>query len=154
VLGDLAEECKLHPNPARWVRKQVLRSIPPIVWQNIRRGVWLKTLGAAVAGYAVVVVLVIANMVVLNRFAPTAQAYTIATFVADFGVMILGGYLAAWMRPRAPIALAVITAAMGVFSLVETGDKAPIEYQLLLIVIGPVGSLGGGMLRARKVRGV
>ncbi|HEV8146784.1 MAG TPA: hypothetical protein VGP79_10400 [Bryobacteraceae bacterium] len=151
VLGDLIEERALQANSDRWYRQQVLRSIAAIVWMRIRRCLWLKTLGAALVGYLVVVVLVIANRVLMS-VAPNATAYTIATLVADFGVMILGSYVAARMRPRAPITLAVITAVMGIVSLLQTGDRASREYQFFLIVVGPVGALIGGRIRAWQRR--
>ena len=139
VLGDLAEERALHDNPDRWYRRQVWRSLGPIMWANIRRGVWLKTLGAALAGYAVVVVLVMATMSVGTE--------PLLSLVLGFTSMLLAGYLTAWMRPGAPIALAVIVVVMGFVSLVTTGDQAPLWYQLALIVIGPVAALTGGKIR-------
>ena len=158
VLGDLAEESALHQNPNRWVRKQVLRSIPPIVRQNIRRGVWLKTLGAALLGYVVVTVLVITSTVIAGVIAgltmPTESAAieTAMSLIFGFGAALAAGYVAAWMRPSAAKFLTVIVAVMGLVSLRVTGDQAPLGYQLALIVIGPVAALAGGKIRTRKRR--
>ena len=66
---------------------------------------------------------------------------------------MLGGYLAAWIRPRAAVTLAVITAVMGVVSLAVTGDAAPLWYQIALIVMGPLASLAGGRIRIRGKAG-
>lgn len=60
LLGDLVEEHALLASTAgrrvaaRWFRSQVLHSAAPLLWANIRRGVWLKTLLAALAGYVAV----------------------------------------------------------------------------------------------------
>ena len=139
VLGDLAEERALHENPDRWYRRQVLRSLGPIVWTNIRRGVWLKTVGAVLASYAVVVALVVLTQTVRTEWSLAAGSFS----------GLAGGYVAAWMRPTAPRALAVFVFIMGVVSLLATGDQAPLSYQLALIVIGPAAVLAGGRLRSR-----
>jgi hypothetical protein len=138
VLGDLAEERSLHDQ--HWYREQVLRSIGPIVWANIRRGVWLKTLGAVVASYAVVVVLVVLTQSIRTEFSLAAGSFA----------GLAGGYVAAWMRPTAPRALAVFVFTMGVVSLFVTGNQAPVWYQLGLIVIGPAAVIAGGKLRRRR----
>ena len=63
--------------------------------------------------------------------------------------MVLGGYLAACMRPGAPVAIAVISAISGVVSLVASGGRAP-WMQIALTVLLPVAALAGGRMRIRK----
>jgi hypothetical protein len=151
VLGDLIEERALQANPDRWYRQQVLRSVGSIVWANVRRGVWLKMLLAALAGYAVVVVLVmLGEGWLVGRLWPEAAGSAPTSLLIGTVVMLLGGYLAAWMRPTAPILLAAITVVMGFVSLLTTGDQAPLWYQLALIVIGPASAIAGGKLRRRR----
>jgi hypothetical protein len=139
VLGDLIEERALHANPHRWYRQQVLRSVRSIVWANIRRGVWLKTVGVVLASYAVIVVLVVLTQSIRTEFSLAAGSFA----------GLAGGYVAAWMRPTAPRALAIFVFFMGVVSLFLTGDQAPLWYQLGLIVIGPAAVIAGGKLRRR-----
>jgi hypothetical protein len=141
VLGDLIEERALHANPDRWYRQQVVRSVGLIVWANIRRGVWLKTLGAVLASYTLVVVLVVITQTMRTEFSLAAGSFAGAA----------GGYVAEWMRPTAPRALAVFVFFMGVVSLFLTGNQAPLWYQLGLIVIGPAAVIAGGKLRRRRV---
>ena len=139
VLGDLAEERALQEHPDRWHRRQVLRSLGPIVWANIRRRLWLRTVGAVLASYAVGVVLVVLTQTMRTEFSLVAGSFAGAA----------GGYVAEWMRPTAPRALAVFVFIMGVVSLLVTGNQAPLWYQLGLIVIGPAAVVAGGKLRRR-----
>lgn len=141
VLGDLAEERALQKNPDRWFRRQVLRSLGPIMWANIRRGVWLKTVGAVLASYAVIVALVMLTQTIRTEWSLAAGSFS----------GLAGGYIAAWMRPTAARALAVFVFIMGVVSLVVTGDQAPLSYQLALIVIGPAAVIAGGKLRRSRI---
>jgi hypothetical protein len=117
----------------------VLRSLGPIVWANVRRGVWLKTVSAVLASYAVVVALVVLTQTVRTEWSLAAGSFS----------GLAGGYVAAWMRPTAPRALAVFVFFMGVVSLLVTGNQAPLWYQLGLIVIGPAAVIAGGKLRKR-----
>jgi hypothetical protein len=139
VLGDLIEERALHANPDGWYRQQVLRSVGSIVWTNIRRGVWLKTVGAVLASYAVIVVLVVLTQTIRTEWNLAAGSFAGSA----------GGYVAEWIRPNAPRPLAVFVFFMGVVSLLVTGNQAPLLYQLGLIVIGPATVIAGGKLRRR-----
>ncbi len=157
IAGDLAEEYALLASTAgpraasRWYFNQALRSAGPLLWSNIRRGEWLKTLGAALAGYFVVAALVILSDLAMSRLLHGGVVfYSLVSLAVGFPVMMLGGYLASWMRPRAAILLAVLTAVMGVASLAMTGNGAPLWYQIGLIVIGPTASLAGGRIRVRE----
>jgi hypothetical protein len=73
IAGDLAEEHALlaattgSRAASRWHFSQVMRSAGPLLWANIRRGGWLKTLGAALAGYFVIAVLVMASDLMMAR---------------------------------------------------------------------------------------
>jgi hypothetical protein len=159
ILGDLAEEHGLLAStlPAaeasRWYWRQVLCSAGPLIWRAVRRGVWLKTLGAALAGYFVVMVAVMAaDLVMTRRLSVSETVYALISLAVGFPVMALGGYIAACLRPTAAGALAAIAAVMGVVSLAATGGAAPLWYQLALIVLGPAGALAGGRIRLRQRR--
>jgi peptidoglycan/LPS O-acetylase OafA/YrhL len=156
LIGDLVEEHALcaaaDPGAAgRWYWNQVLRTLTSLLWASARRGHWLKTLGAVLVAYLVVTLIVMAGDLAMSRLPTTnVQVYSVLSLAVGFPAMILGGYLAARMRRRAAGKLAVLAAVLGVVSLAATGDQAPIWYQLLLIVVGPVGALLGGRLRKRK----
>ncbi|MBI1787479.1 MAG: hypothetical protein HYR60_08005 [Acidobacteria bacterium] len=157
LLGDLVEEYALRASggrsieASRWYWAQVLHSAGPLLWSNIRRGNWWRTLAAALAGYLLVALLVIAGDVAMSKLLPPGElAYSLLSLAAGLSAMVLGGYIAAGMRQRAAIGLAVIAAVMGVVSLVVTGDRAPLWYQIALIVLGPAAALAGGRIRVRK----
>ncbi len=156
LTGDLVEEytllaSTLQPRDAsRWYWNQVARSAAPMLWANIRRGLWLKTLGAALVGYLAVVLLVVAGDIAMSKLLSASEfVYSLLSLAVGFPAMALGGYVAASMRPRAAIALAVISVVMGVVSLAVTGGRAPLWYQVALIFVGPIASLTGGWIRIR-----
>ena len=159
LLGDLVEERLLiessmgRGDAARWYRRQVLKSCGPVMWANLRRGGWLKTLGAAFAGYCAVAILVMASDVLMSKVLATSTVvYPLVSLAAGCVAMLLGGYLAASMRRGAPAVVAVMAAILGVLSLRATGDQAPVWYQIALIVVGPVAAIAGGRMR-RRMRG-
>jgi len=156
LLGDLVEEhallaSTLPPRAAsRWYWGQVLRSAAPLFWANIRRGGWLKTLGAALAGYVVVMLLVMAGDLAMSRLLSAGKlAYSLISLAIGFPIMVLGGYIAECLRRRGAVGLAVISALMAAVALASTGDGAPIWYQIALIVMGPLASVAGGRIRIR-----
>ena len=160
LLGDLVEERHLiegsmgRREAARWYRAQVCKSVPPVMWANIRRGGWLKTLVAAFAGYFVVAFLVIASDSLLSKLlAASPIVYPLLSLAAGFVAMMLGGYLVALMRRGAPIVLAAIAAVLGLVSLLATGDRAPLWYQIALIIVGPVAAVAGGRVRGKNKKG-
>ncbi len=158
LVGDLVEEHALLALTARrggaawWYWSQALRTAASLLWAGARRGQWLKTLGAVLAGYLVVNLIVMGGDIAMSRL-PRAgeQVYAVLSLAIGFPAMVLGGYLAARLRRRAAGALAVLAAVMGVVSLLATGPAAPIWYQLALIVVGPAGALLGGHIRARRM---
>jgi hypothetical protein len=160
LTGDLYEEHALlvasqGANAAtRWYWRQVLRSAGPLFWANLRRGVWLKTMGAMFGGYVAMASLVMAGDALLSQVVSAGDGiYPWLSLTTGIPAMLLGGYLAAWMRPRAAVALAVFAAVMGIISLIVTGDRAPLWYQLALIILGPLASLAGGRIRNRQKEG-
>jgi hypothetical protein len=145
------------------------------MWANIGRGSWLKTLGAACLGYLAMVWLSITSQGLLtdflarSRFLSTtfgyflylgdirpgdyheaqAQVFGLLVLAAAFPPPVLGGDLAACMRPGAPVVIAVISAISGAVSLMANGDRAP-WIQVALTVLLPIAALAGGRMRIRK----
>ena len=70
-----------------------------------------------------------------------------------FPAAMLGGLPGRSPAPAGAGALAVLTALLGVVSLVATGDRAPLWYQVVLIAVGPAGVLLGGRLGGRRPAG-
>ncbi len=157
LTGELKEERALlaasqgERAASHWYRSQVLRSIAPLMWANILRGQWLRTLGAPVFGYIAVAMLVgVSDAVMSQLIRSTPLIYCFISLAVALPAMTAGGYLAACMRPRAAIALAVMAAVMGVVSLAVTGVRAPLWYQFTLILAGPLGAWFGGVMRAAR----
>jgi hypothetical protein len=154
IPGDLAEEFAFivqgdgNARANRWYWRQTVTSVAPMLRSNIRRGGWLKTAGSVVVAYIVVALLVVAGDLASRRLmAPGELPFTRVSLLIAFPVMMLGGYLAERMRPRAARALAILFTLMGFVSLAITRDTAPFWYQIALIVIGPTTSLVGGRMR-------
>jgi hypothetical protein len=161
LLGDLIEE---HASLAsvlgrrqasEWFWSQMARSVPSVLWANIRRGVWIKALGAVLVGYLAVAMLVIVGDIVMSKLLPANElVYSLVSLAAAIPAMMLGGYLAAWIRPRAAIGLAIFSTVMAIVSIVVTGDRAPLWYQAALTIIGPLAALAGGRFRIRRAEDV
>ena len=156
VIGDLVEEhallaTSLSPaHASRWYWKQVAASVGPVLWASFRCGGWLKTLGAAFLGYLAVAVLVTASEAAMSALLRVGdQMYSAISLAVGLPSMVLGGYVAASVRPRGAAALAVLTAVMWILALALTGTRASLWYQLLLIVMGPIASIAGGRIRSR-----
>jgi hypothetical protein len=152
LIGDLVEEHGLRGRgAAAWYWSQALRTLARLLWTGVRRGRWLRTLGAVLAGYAVVSVIVVAGDAATTMLPGAGeQRSSVLSLAVGFPAMVLGGYLAARLRRRAAEALAVLAAVIGLVSLVTTGDRAPLWYQLALVVAGPTAALLGGRIRARR----
>jgi hypothetical protein len=154
ILGDLLEErallaATLSPHQAAgWYRRQMLRSIPSVMWANVRRGIWLKTLGAAIAGYLVGAILIVASDSAVGMIG-AGWRMELASLTVGALVMALGGYLASAMRPRAALLLSVMVAAMSILNLfMPTGEAT--WYKVGLVLVGPAASLAGGRIRIRR----
>src|SRR5207247_1826738 len=133
---------------------QAVRTTASLSREGFRRGGWLKTLGAVLAGYLAVNAVVIAADAPMTRLPTTSQqVYSVLTPAGGFPALVGGGYLTARLRRGAAGVLAVLAAVMGVVSLAVTGDAAPLWYQLLLVVVGPTAAVVGGRIRARNVGG-
>lgn len=152
VVGDLVEEHALRAGGgARWYWSQALRTAGHLTWAGFRRGQWLKTAGAVAVAYAAVAAIVMATDAAMSLL-PTGGANAVLSLAVGLPTMVLGGWLAGGMRRSAPVALAVVTALLGLVSLVATGPAAPLWYQLALAATGPAGALLGGRLRRGRGR--
>jgi hypothetical protein len=154
ILGDLVEERGLLAatlparQAARWYRRQMLRSIPPVMWANVRRGIWMKTLGAAIAGYLVAAILIVASDAAIGTIG-TRWLMALASLTVGALVMALGGYLASAMRPCAAMVLSVLVGALSILNLfLPTGEET--WYKVGLVLVGPAASLAGGRIRIRR----
>ncbi len=127
------------------------------------------------AGFAAMAVIMTVVTVLLRRFAPEwveigrrpRLAYVFVNLGYSFLAAAAGGYVTAWatgMRPLpSVVALAVVVLALGAISAlqargphgqvfvrgVEARGRQPAWYQLLLLVLAPLGVVAGGLVRLR-----
>lgn len=116
---------------------------------------------ALLAGFATMVLLVIAITALLSRLTPDwvgEEAKPRAGYVAvnlgySFLAAAAGGYVTALAADANPLihvlALALVVLLLAALSAMQSRGKQPIWYALALVAISPVGVLAGGMVRLR-----
>lgn len=153
IVGDLIEESALRARAstriatAWWCWGQVARSIPLLLWSDLRRRRWLGTLGVAIAAYVSASVIEFVSTAVISRmFRPDAPLGTVLSVIVGLVTMALGGYVAAAIRQgAAPVLAGIILIVVGVL-FVTMPNSAPFWYGLTFLIAGPLAALAGGRL--------
>jgi hypothetical protein len=122
----------------------------------------LRAFLALIAGFLTMAVLVGVITGVLIRLVPgwvgatghPRPAYVAANLAYSLAAAIAGGYVTAWIagrnRPLIHIlALALIVLLLSGLSALQERGMQPIWYQLSLLIITPLGTFLGGILRIR-----
>jgi len=152
LLGDLAEEFELRSKsgPASaWYVRQVVTSLPPLAWAEIKRGAWLATLGAALAAYvAVAVTEVSLNALIAEIFGPGFSLSGALRMTLGFPVLMLIGFGASRVRRGAAATLAAMMGMVGVALMVTTSETVPAWFWFAYIVAGPMAVILGGRIRS------
>jgi len=150
VLGDLVEEHGIRariasdPTAAVWFWKQVLGSIPWALWIGISRGAWLTTLGVAFGAYVVAgVIEFVGEAAIARLIGPDARALPVLSAAFGLVTILIGGYVAARIRPGAATLLAAIVMLVVVMLFVTVPDSAPLWYGLTFLMVGPRRSQAG-----------
>jgi hypothetical protein len=116
---------------------------------------------ALTAGFLTMAALVGLLTVLLMKLTPSwAQSqgklqpgYIFINICYSFMAAAAGGYVTAWIAAANPLyhvlALAIIVLAMAALSAMQQRGKQPVWYQLILIVISPLGVFAGGIIRLR-----
>jgi hypothetical protein len=119
---------------------------------------------ALLAGFATMVLLVIAITALLTKFTPDwvgqeakpRPGYVTVNLGYAFLAAAAGGYVTAWAAVANPLihvlALALVVLLLAALSAMQARGKQPIWYALVLIAISPVGVLAGGLVRMRVLR--
>ena len=122
----------------------------------------VRSVIAVVAGYAAMAAVVIALSVLVKKIAPTwvgserapNASYVYTNLLYSFGAAMIGGYVAAVIGSHAPLAhacaLAVVVFVLSIVSAAQIGDRQPRWYQAALALIGPLGAVLGGWIRAKS----
>ncbi len=160
MVGDLIEESALRARAstriatAWWCWGQIARSIPVVLWSNLRRRHWLGTLGVAVAAYVSAGVIEFVSTAAISRmFRPDARLATVLSVVIGLATMALGGYVATSIRQGAALVLAgIILIVVGVL-FVTMPNSAPLWYGLTFLIAGPLAAVAGGWLNVTRRTG-
>lgn len=153
VVGDLIEESALRTRAstraaaAWWYWGQVARSIPLVLWSQLRRGQWFGTLGVAIVAYIAASVLEsVGTSLILELLRPDPRLATVLSVIVGLATMVLGGYVAASIRQGAAQVLAAIIFIVVTVLFVTMPASAPLWYGLTFLIAGPVAALAGGRL--------
>jgi hypothetical protein len=124
----------------------------------------LHTFLALVAGFALLVALMIGQSALVARLAPSwvsapgrtkpmQPAFAFVSLGASFLAAAAGGYVTAWVAAANPLihvlALAIVVLALAALSALQSRGKQPIWFQLAQVAISPIGVLAGGLTRLR-----
>ena len=116
---------------------------------------------ALAAGFAVMVLLVIAMTALLTRMVPSwtgaegklQPGYVFVSLGYSFLAAAAGGYVTAWVAAANPLihvlALGLVVLALAALSALQSRGKQPVWYPLALVAISPLGVLAGGLVWLR-----
>jgi hypothetical protein len=154
ALGDLEEEyaIRAHAGSPRaanqWYWVQILRSLPALSGRAVRHAGFLQTLAVAILVFLAASWAESAIHAVITRLAGAASHAT--GVVVGLTAMAGGGYLAARIRQPAALVMAVIVLVVVVVLIVREGLTVPSWYEVVFLVAGPLASVIGGALAARR----
>jgi NADH:ubiquinone oxidoreductase subunit 6 (subunit J) len=135
----------------------------------------LHTFLALTAGFAVVILLLMALTALVARLVPSwtgaeskeqpsssaaalgraggQPGYAFVSLGSSFLASAAGGYVTAWIAAANPLihvlALALVVLALAALSALQARGRQPIWYQLTLVALSPIGVLAGGLVRLR-----
>jgi hypothetical protein len=156
ALGDLAEEYALKSQDtssrraSRWYWGQLARSMPQMMWLDIRRCGVVTTFAVAFGAWlAASIVESIADMALIALYGSTAVIEGLPGLLAGLAAFALGGYVAALVRPAATKVLAGMVLFLVAAFIIAGVGNAPIWYGVSFMVFGPLMSIAGGTWRNR-----
>jgi len=174
VLGDLAEELALRAEwdgvraARRWYCREAIRATPYLLRDWARRLSMrdVRALaGVVLTSYVFMLMLTLTVLAVARGVLGAAGLSSALEWIAQpdriplavnfaFGSVaaMVGGYIAAWLHPRAPIvgalALGVVWSLVGVTAIALL-ERTPNPWTYLMPFVVTMGTLTGGALRAR-----
>ena len=116
---------------------------------------------ALVAGFVVMVVLVLGLSAMIARIVPSwtgaegvvQPGYAFVNLGSAFLAAAAGGYLTALVAAANPLihalALAMVVLALAALSALQSKGKQPVWFALAQVAISPLGVLAGGLVRLR-----
>jgi hypothetical protein len=147
MLGDLIEEYTLRAeststlNASRWFWSQACRSVPSMLWSSLRSRDWLISMSVAVGVYIIMGMLKFAaDWTISKLVAPEQTTYVVLAPVVFLTTTAIGGCVAARIRRRATIFLALIV-MITVAILIDVkvcSIPVPWWYQFGFLTLGPL----------------
>jgi hypothetical protein len=154
ALGDLAEEYALRQRGAsrlrasQWYWGQLARSLPQMMWIDIRRRGSVATFAVAFGAWLIAsFVEFIADVALIAWSGSEAVVQGIPGALVGLAALALGGYLAALVRPAATKVLAAMIALIVGGLMIAGAGNAPLWYGVAFLVFGPLMSIAGGAWR-------
>jgi hypothetical protein len=162
ITGDLIEEraelaAVLGERSAdRWMRQQVVRSVPLFVHAALRNGgfrLLAVTLAAAVAALLAVSLVIAVSAALLSALVSpkTIGNLTIVALAIDLAYGAAGGYLAARLGRAAPLGAAFVLGVLGVSLTLTLGGDAHGWYRPALQLLLIPAAVSGGWMEARRL---
>jgi hypothetical protein len=159
MRGDLSEEYTFRSSASiatarRWYWSQVCRSIPPVLIARIRRDNWPLTMLVALGLYVLVGVFNRAGgILVASLLGARLATYAVSGVIVGLMAIASGGYVAARIRPGAAGVLGGLVVIVAVALMASPSDPAPLWYQMIFFVLGPLAAhAGGAVASVRRAR--
>jgi len=154
MLGDLSEEYSLRSSASiatarRWYWGQVWRSIPAVLIARIRRDNWPLTMVVALGVYLLVGVLNVVGGLLVARLLGAPIATDESGVIVGLTAIAIGGFVAARLRRGAAGVLGGLVVIVAVVLIASPRDPAPLWYQLIFLVLGPLAAHVGGTVASR-----
>jgi hypothetical protein len=176
LLGDLAEEFVARaerdgePSARLWYYREVMRAVPHLLrdWVRSMRLADVRYFGGVIlSSFIFTQILIVLPAVLAERVAetfgisllvgvtPVPQLRIIAMMLPIlFLPTILGGYIAAWLGARAPLASAIVfglTWSVAAFAVgvIDDVNMAPAWFVIVVVLLQVSGPTLGGLLRVR-----
>jgi len=127
-----------------WYLRQILASIPSLLWTRLRRAVWLSTLAVAVLAYFTVGV---AQLAVRWAVSPVNNRLDV---IAIFPLVVVIGYFAERLRRRSALVLGAIMLIAITWMTLAVPETAPLWYRTAWFIVGPLAAFIGGRLPALR----
>jgi hypothetical protein len=116
---------------------------------------------AMVAGFAIMAGLVSAVTASMPRLVPRwvdldgspRRPLIVTNLCWSFLAAVAGGYVTAWIASANPLdtalALAIVMLVLGGIGTLQSRQKYPLWYLILLLIVTPLGVVAGGLIRMK-----
>lgn len=158
MLGDLTEERAFRrlrsPRSSHraWYCGQLLRSIPPLLWASVSGRGWPAIWAAACLLYVAAAAVQFASSVALAKVMEPGQWFMAINLIFGAATLVVAGFVAAWVRPRAVPALAAMVTIVIVVLMATAEDGTSPWFKLALILGSPSVVVGAAWFtRSRRL---